>query len=165
MPGEAIGVPATVLAEVYAHAREGWPEEVCGLLIGPPAAQGNAPSGAVDEVRRCVNVQNQLHAEDPVTFPRDARTAYNLGARDLFFVQKSLASERPAKIIYHSHVDVGAYFSDEDKRAALAGGDEPAYPVQFLVVDVRSDGVRGAKQFAWRAGQFVEVAEYGSIAK
>lgn len=155
MPGEAIEIPASVLAEVFAHAQEGWPEEVCGLLIGP-----RANPSLVEEARRCVNVQNDLHAEDPINFPRDARTAYNLGARDLFFVQKSLDSERPVKIIYHSHVDVGAYFSDEDKRAALAGGDEPAYPVQFLVVDVRRDGARGAKQFAWRAGKFVEVAEH-----
>ena len=60
---------ARVLDDVYAHAREGYPEEVCGL-----------DRRASDEARRCENRQNALHAEDPETFPRDARTAYNLGA-------------------------------------------------------------------------------------
>src|SRR6476646_3234514 len=84
-----------VLDALYAHAREGYPEEVCGFII------------ADDEARRCENRQNALHAEDPVHFPRDARTAYNLGAKDLFFLEKSLRSPRPVTVIYHSHNDVG----------------------------------------------------------
>ena len=70
-------------------------------------------------------------------FPRDARTAYNLGAKDLFFLDRALQkSERPVRVIYHSHVDVGAYFSAEDERAAVSEG-ELLYPVDYLVVDVR----------------------------
>lgn len=149
-------IPPEILRAVYAHAADGYPEEVCGLLLGP---RGEA---RVDEARRCANAQNELHAQDPAAFPRDARTAYNLGARDLFFVARSLAGERPVKAIYHSHVDAGAYFSEEDRRAALAGGDEPAYPVAWLVVDARREGSRGAKLFAWNGGSFDEVAEFGA---
>ena len=29
---------------------------------------------------------------------------------------------------------------------------EPTYPVEYVVVDIRRDGVRGAAQFAWDAG-------------
>jgi proteasome lid subunit RPN8/RPN11 len=154
MSGEPDGarkgeLPRAVLDEIYAHARAGYPEEVCGLIIGG------------DEVRRCENRQNALHAEDPQAFPRDARTAYNLGPKDLFFLDKSLRSERPVRVIYHSHPDVGAYFSDEDARAATSEG-ELLYPVDYLVVDVRADGVRGARLFRFASGAFVEVASFGA---
>jgi adenylyltransferase/sulfurtransferase len=140
--------PRALLDAIYAHACEGYPEEVCGLIVGS------------DEARRCENRQNALHAEDPAHFPRDAKTAYNLGAKDLFFLDKSLRSPKPVTAIYHSHVEVGAYFSDEDARAAAPDG-ELLYPVDYLVVDVRKEGVRGAKLFRFDSGRFVEVAAYG----
>ena len=141
-------IARAALDAIYAHAREGYPDEVCGFILGG------------DEARRCENRQNALHAEDPEHFPRDARTAYNLGAKDLFFLDKSLRSPKPVRIIYHSHVEVGAYFSDEDSRAAAPDG-ELLYPVDYLVVDVSKDGVRGAKLFRFEGGRFVEVESYG----
>jgi proteasome lid subunit RPN8/RPN11 len=152
-------VTPEVLAELYAHARREYPNECCGLVYGPrglPTATRAQP---------CVNIQNQLHAEDPGRNPRDARTAYNLDAPDLFRLQKSLRGDEPAKIVYHSHVDIqgdGAYFSDTDQAAAQMDG-EPAYPVEYVVIDVRADGTRGAAQFAWDAARkaYVEVRRYG----
>jgi proteasome lid subunit RPN8/RPN11 len=141
-------IARAVLDAIYAHAREGYPEEVCGFIVGG------------DEAKRCENRQNALHAEDPVAFPRNATTAYNIGAKDLFFLDRSQKSERPVRVIYHSHVDVGAYFSAEDERAAVSDG-ELLYPVDYLVVDVRKDGVRGAKLFRFAGGTFVEVDSYG----
>jgi proteasome lid subunit RPN8/RPN11 len=141
-------IPRAVLEAIYAHAREGYPEEVCGFIVGG------------DEARRCENRQNALHVEDPATFPRTATTAYNLGARDIMFLDRSQKSERPVRVIYHSHVDVGAYFSAEDERAATADG-ELLYPVDYLVVDVQKAGVRGAKLFRFEGGKFVEVRSYG----
>jgi proteasome lid subunit RPN8/RPN11 len=146
---------AGALAELYAHAAREYPHECCGIVFGPKE------TADADRVRPCVNIQNELHAEDPVQHPRDARTAYNLGAADLFALQKSLRSETPAKIVYHSHVDVGAYFSPTDQAAAKMG-DEPAYPVEYVVVDVQADGARAAAQFAWDDEQrtYVEVRRY-----
>jgi [CysO sulfur-carrier protein]-S-L-cysteine hydrolase len=154
MSGSAPAIPRAVLDAIYAHAREGYPEEVCGFIVGDPGHESA-------EARRCDNRQNALHAEDPVAFPRDARTAYNIGAKDLFFLDRSQRSERPVRIIYHSHVDVGAYFSAEDERAATVDG-ELLYPVDYLVVDVQKDGVRGAKLFRFEGGRFVEVGSYGA---
>ena len=155
MSGEQLLSPA-VLNDIYAHAVAGYPEEVCGLLLGPK-------DGPLDEVRRCENRQNALHAEDPDHFPRDARTAYNLGPKDLLFLAKSLRGERPVRIIYHSHVEVGAYFSAEDRLAAAPEG-ELLYPVEYLVVDVRQDGAHGAKLFRFQTGdqggEFVEIATF-----
>ena len=45
-------------------------------------------------------------------------------------------------VIYHSHVDAGAYFSETDRRQALVGG-EPAYPGAVYVV---TSVVRGARR-------------------
>ncbi len=149
---------AEALAEIYAHARREYPNECCGIAFGPRDRAVAARSLA------CVNIQNELHAEDPVKHTRDARTAYNLGAGDLFKLQKSLRGDEPAKIVYHSHVDIdgdGCYFSATDQTAAQMDG-EPSYPVEYVVVDVRADGARGAAQFAWdeASRSYVEIGRY-----
>jgi proteasome lid subunit RPN8/RPN11 len=152
------------LAAIYAHARREHPNECCGVVFGPKAQPVAGRAVA------CVNIQDQLHAEDPQRNPRSARTAYNLDAGDLFRLQKSLRGDEPAKIIYHSHVDVeradGAYFSDTDQAVAQMEG-EPTYPIEYVVVDLRRDGVRGAAQFAWDAGArgYVEVGRYPASPK
>ena len=148
-----------VLADVYAHALEGYPEEVCGLLVWDPG------SSTITECYRCENRQNALHAEDPKSFPRDAGTAYNLGPDDLMYLARSLRGDRPVRVIYHSHVNVGAYFSDEDKLMAAPPGWGPLYPdVDYLVIDVRGDGARGARLFRFSGGDFVQIAEYSNQA-
>ena len=44
---------------------------------------------------------------------------------------------QPVKVLYHSHLDVGAYFSATDAAAATFGGDEPPYALAYLVTSVR----------------------------
>jgi proteasome lid subunit RPN8/RPN11 len=148
-------VTTAALADMYAHARREYPKECCGIVFGPRGQD------VADKVRPCVNIQDDLHADDPVLHTRDARTAYNLDAVDLFALQKSLRGEQPAKLVYHSHVDVGAYFSDTDQVAARMD-DEPAYPIEYLVIDVRANGAREAAQFAWddELRKYVEVRRY-----
>jgi proteasome lid subunit RPN8/RPN11 len=81
---------------------------------------------------------------------------------------ESISSSRPVKVIYHSHPDVGAYFSDEDTRAALGREPdetaEPQYPVDHIVIDAQSDHIAGAKLFRWSPSTrtFVQAAEYVS---
>ena len=148
-------VSAGALGEIYAHARRDYPDECCGMIFGPREA------AVADRAVACANIQNRLHAEDPVRFERDARTAYNFDAPDLFKLQRSFRGDQPVKVVYHSHVEVGAYFSKTDEAAALFDG-EPSFPVEYLVIDVKTDGARGAVQFAWDPGAraFVEVARY-----
>jgi proteasome lid subunit RPN8/RPN11 len=144
------------LAQIYEHARRDYPRECCGIVFGA------ADRPSADVVKPCLNMQDELHAADPALHPRDSTTAYNLGAGDLFVLQKSLRGDAPAKIVYHSHVEVGAYFSPMDQAAALMG-DEPAYPVEYVVVDIRADGPHGAAQFAWDETRrsYLEVRRYG----
>ena len=70
-------IDAAALAEMRAHAEEAYPEECCGVVLATPSGQ---------LVRRMTNVQNQLHAQDPVAHPRDARTAYDFDSRELLEV-------------------------------------------------------------------------------
>jgi adenylyltransferase/sulfurtransferase len=52
--------------------------------------------------------------------------------------------------IVHSHPDVGAYFSKEDKAKALDDSGEPLWPgVQYLVVSIRNGAFDGARAYTW----------------
>jgi [CysO sulfur-carrier protein]-S-L-cysteine hydrolase len=117
-------IPDEALLAIYRHARAEFPRECCGYLVG---------TGASTRVVACANRQDRLHALDPVAHPRTAETAYDIGGRELMDLVRSFEGDEPATVIYHSHPRVGAYFSAEDTRAALAAG----YPVDYLVVDVQ----------------------------
>jgi len=140
-----IAIAAAALDAMHAHAVEGFPEEVCGVLLAGPDGQ---------VVRRMRNVQNELHAADPVANPRDARTAYQFDAAELLEVTRR--GDVPGwriVLFYHSHPQHGAYFSDTDKARALFGGEVelgPAFPgVAYLVISVYDRAVRDRKCFAW----------------
>lgn len=140
------------VAAVAAHARETWPEECCGVILGG-GRRG-------DRVHRLPNVQNGLHARDPETFPRDARTAYTMdpGALEAVLEQAERGG-LSLKAFYHSHPDHDAYFSDEDRACATPFG-EPTYPdAAQVVVSVMNGVVAGMAVYAWnpQAGDFVEV--------
>lgn len=145
-------IPSAVLEDMYRHARATFPKECCGYLIADPEA------GL--EVRRCENIQDELHAEDPETFPRTAENGYNIGGRELLGLVRSFGGPRPATIIYHSHPRVGAYFSAEDERAAEAAG----YPVDYLVIDAQEDRIGEARLFRRRADPPAGEAMYQCVA-
>lgn len=140
-----IDIEPSALDAMHAHAVEGFPEEVCGVLFASPTGQ---------VVRRMTNTQNALHAADPVANPRDARTAYQFDAAELLDATRQ-GDESGWRIVlfYHSHPQHGAYFSDTDKARALFGGEVelgPAFPgVAYLVISVYDREVRDRKVFAW----------------
>ncbi|MEU4742601.1 Mov34/MPN/PAD-1 family protein [Actinosynnema sp. NPDC023658] len=138
-----------VLERIYRHAVEAHPAEACGFV----RAAG---------VKHCDNVIDQLTRERPDHFTRKATTGYAFGVADLRELAESFDTDDPVRIIYHSHPDVGAYFSDEDHRHAVFEG-MPVYPVRHLVVDATATGVRGARlfDFSAEAGRYVEVAVLG----
>ena len=115
------------LAQASAQAVAEYPAECCGVVLvrpGDPADRLLLP---------CRNIQDELHAKDPIRHPRDARTAYYIDPRDLLTIGRREADGYRVAVIYHSHIDAGAYFSDTDKRNALING-EPAYPDAVYVV-------------------------------
>jgi proteasome lid subunit RPN8/RPN11 len=62
-------------------------------------------------------------------------------------------------VIYHSHIDAGAYFSETDRRNALIDG-QPAYPgTTYVVVAVDIGRAGAARAYRWADDRvdFVEV--------
>ena len=132
----------SLMLEVFQHARECYPEECCGLLIGPLAA---APSRFV----RCTNVQSRRRAQGESEL--DARHAFWIDEGELLRALGS-AEERgeELRVVYHSHVDTPAYLSHTDMQGALTPDGSPLWPgVAQLVVSVREDGVHEAAFFDW----------------
>ena len=139
------------LLTIYRQARAEFPKECCGYLLGRHPDATLVP---------CDNRQDKLHALDPEAHPRTAENGYNIGGKQLLDLVRSFESERPASIIYHSHPRVGAYFSEEDTRAAVGAG----YPCDYLVVDVQADEIREAKLFRREGDRYVEVARFDGAA-
>ncbi|MGB0679805.1 MAG: Mov34/MPN/PAD-1 family protein [Polyangiales bacterium] len=134
--GQVVLTPA-VLAEVEAHARECYPSECCGFLVGAAAEPA-----VVDEVQRERNEADRYHALDPERFPRDSRTYFKMNElRATRAFTEGERDGRPVKVIYHSHCDAGAYFSEED-AATFAQEGVLMWPCAFLVVSVAQGEVR-----------------------
>jgi proteasome lid subunit RPN8/RPN11 len=128
-----------------ALAAYGRDEESCGLLIGP-----ESDALLVDEVVPMENRANKLHKLDPETYPRTGRMYFDIDP--LKFERAVRAGEsngRPVKVLYHSHLDVGAYFSETDAAAATMGGASPTYALAYLVTSVRAGVVDDRKLFIW----------------
>src|SRR5918999_644343 len=137
--------------EISRHAQETFPEECCGVVLS---------QGGVDVIRRMKNIQNQLHALDPLTYPRTAAIAYAMDPLELqSVVAQGEAKGQKLKAFYHSHPEHEAYFSDEDKAFASPFG-EPTYPESAqIVVSVYNRAVKIIRAFAWsdEINDFVEV--------
>ena len=120
-----------------------YPGECCGVVL----VRSTDPADRL--MMPCRNIQNELHAKDPVQFPRDARTAYYIDHRDLLAIGRREGEGYRVATIYHSHIDVGAYFSDTDKKNALIDG-EPTYPdARYVVMSVVERRVVDVNAFAW----------------
>lgn len=141
----AAKLPASILKSIVAQAEKEYPDECCGMIL----ASKNSPD-KLARVRPCRNAQDEYHLKDPENFPRTAKTSYFMEPRELLAVQKEIRGEGLVmRVIYHSHIDAGAYFSEEDKRMALCDG-QPAYPgVDYLVLSIARGKMGGMNLFHW----------------
>lgn len=127
------------LARIVALSRAGYPNESCGVIVGK----------SWDDARlvELENVYDKYAKVDPETYPRTSRTAYLMHPLKL---QRAIDDAGGLLCIWHSHCDVGAYFSAEDVRAATSNGGEPIHPgAKYLVVSCRAEGVDVMKAFTW----------------
>ena len=125
-------IPDEMLRVIHDQAEEEYPDECCGMVIG-----NRDDPASVTRVRRCRNVQDEYHEKDPERYPRKSKTAYLIDPMELLKIDRELRAKNEAiRVIYHSHIDVAAYFSEEDVRRALMFG-EPIYPeADYLVLSV-----------------------------
>lgn len=113
-------IPRALAESLHAHAREGYPFEICGVLLGQ--------DGTVSQVERVANRET----ESP-------RVRYQIAPEDLIRIQRE-AREAGREILgyYHSHPDHPARPSETDRRIAAEGLSDG---VIHVVVGV-AEGVR-----------------------
>ena len=100
-------IPRAQADAIAAHARSGYPHEVCGVLVGTTG------EGAV-RVARAVAVANR-ETERPAV-------RYQIAPEDLIGVQRSVREEGLDIVgYYHSHPDHPARPSETDRRIAAEG--------------------------------------------
>ncbi len=135
---------------MYLHALKVFPEECCGYLCGPRDGRG------VDTAVACRNAQ--ADGEHPVTPERGADTGFVIAGAELLSFARRFDTDRPPRIVYHSHSNGRAYFSEVDRQ--MASG--PAYPVQHVVIGAVADAITEVAQYAWSetAHDYLEVARW-----
>ena len=136
-----VKIGAASFEDMRAHAVQAYPNECCGMLI---------ERGGREEVVRVANIQDELHEKDPEQFPRTARTAYTMGREAAPILLGAERGELKLLLFYHSHPQHDAYFSEEDRKQAFGGWDEPNYPdAGQVVISVYDGEVKDAAAFRW----------------
>ena len=135
---------------IQAQAVAEYPAESCGVILRRGDERRLIP---------CRNQQEELHRRDPEKHPRTSRTAYYIHSEDLLRICDLQEQGFVLDVIYHSHVDTGAYFSPTDRINATPGG-VPMYPdTTYVVTSVVERRIEGMAAFRWSAGakDFVEI--------
>ncbi|MCG8555353.1 MAG: Mov34/MPN/PAD-1 family protein [Proteobacteria bacterium] len=140
-------VLTSVLEQVRAHAREGYPSEACGFLTGPVGEPF-----LLDGMTREVNEADKYHKLDPERFPRTSRTYFKINElRAGRAFDQGERSGRPIKVIYHSHCDAGAHFSRED-AATFSSRGVLMWPCAFVVLSVVQGQISDLKLWVHQSG-------------
>ncbi|MFL2665623.1 MAG: Mov34/MPN/PAD-1 family protein [Dehalococcoidia bacterium] len=150
-----ITVSSETINEIYIHARNEFPSECCGWILG------EKNSNLASIVRQAKNQYSPTnHPSKP---DRSSETAYVISGKDLIELNESFEKNIVPKIIYHSHPNGKAYFSETDINNAMSPwGSEPSYPVQQIVIGINEKEIVQAKQFAWdyTSKKFIEINIY-----
>lgn len=96
-------IPQDILSALRAHAREAYPEECCGFLIG----RKDGDARVVEQARRTRNVETS-----------DRHVRYTIDNREILAVEHEFRGDTRLVGIYHSHPDYPAKPSDVDARRA-----------------------------------------------
>ena len=146
-----ISISDAIAKQMAEHAIAWYNSESCGLLF---SQQGS------EAVTRCIcmeNLQDQYHEKLPEDFPRTSKDAFKIHEREAARLADEAAAQGEQLLaIFHSHVDCGAYFSEEDKIMAAPFGEPSDPDMWHVVVDCQPDGVHGAKAYKWNGQDFAE---------
>ena len=107
-------IAATALEAIRRHGEEGYPYEICGVMVGPRGGRGR-----VTEAHRARN-----------TIVDRARDRYEIDPRDQIRIEREAdAAGKEVVGYYHSHPDHPAQASATDAQRSWAG-------VVYLIVSV-----------------------------
>lgn len=143
-----------LMQSLFNEAVRCYPHEACGFVLGMVGGTRVAKEFAI-----CKNIQNDLHAKDPKTYPRDASTAYVIDPKEQAAVEKRGKDAGLVIIaVFHSHPEHDVYFSKEDRVNAAPWGEPLFLDLSYIVASVYGKSVKGASDFCWDAesGDFVE---------
>lgn len=154
-------LPKPLLAEIAAECRLRHPAEACGLLFADAAdALSFVPIPNIAGTKAAAG-----------TSARTGRDGYVMDPKRMMQAMDAAESKGGRLVaIVHSHPDVGAYFSKEDRDMALGGGEEPLWPgVDYLVVSVRAaaagPAVDDARSYRWNpVGRVFDETKIAGIA-
>lgn len=143
------------LPEIYRAVEPAWPDEGCGFVFA---------FGKEQRVLPAANRAQILHERFPDEYPRSARDWFEPDMKP--WLQATREGGTPS-IIFHSHPEVGAYFSKDDRAQARLEDEDGQLAernpgVRHIVVSVRQGKADGALMFAWNAEtrDFDEVAAF-----
>jgi proteasome lid subunit RPN8/RPN11 len=140
-------LPETV-ARIAALCEADPAREVCGFVV---RREGRLHVVQVD------NVADRYHGVDPERFPRTSRDSYLMDPKAQVRLQRELdAWGGEIVAVWHSHVEVGAYFSEKDRADAVVDGVQAVPGAEYLVLGVRGGRVTEVKCFRYAGGSFVE---------
>ena len=146
------GYGPELLAQLVARCEAEPEREACGFVVRRAAAL---------EVVPVENVADAYHARDPARFPRTSRTSYLMDPKAQLRLLRALEQDGGEIVaVWHSHVEVGAYFSAKDRADATVDGAPILPGAEYLVLGVRGGRVDEIRRYVWRGGEFVE-AEVG----
>jgi proteasome lid subunit RPN8/RPN11 len=124
------------------EAEARYPNEGCGLVF--------ASLDGTLRVQPMENVLDRYHARRPDRFPRTAAQGYLIDPlAQLEALEQAEARGEVLCAVFHSHVEVGAYFSDEDRAMAFAPDGTALFSgVEYVVLSVRSGRCDAVKAFS-----------------
>ena len=152
-------VDEALVPEIYAAVVPAYPEEGCGFVFED--AEG------VLSVVATANRATFLHKKDPVAYPKDGRLYFEPDMKPWI---RALREGLAPRLIFHSHPDDQAYFSDTDRASAIFEEGDAIFErnpgVLHLVVSVfgPAAATRQARMFRFNpeTAQFDAVAVFDS---
>jgi [CysO sulfur-carrier protein]-S-L-cysteine hydrolase len=144
----AIAYPPDVVARIASLCEADPAREVCGFVVR---------RGSELEVVPVPNVADRYHGTDPEHFPRTSRDSYLMEPKAQLRLQREIEAWGGEIVaVWHSHVEVGAYFSEKDRADAVVDGIQTVPGAEYLVLGVRGGRVTEARRFRWDGRGFVE---------
>jgi proteasome lid subunit RPN8/RPN11 len=137
-----------IVARLVALCEADPSREVCGFVVRRDGALHVVP---------VANAADRYHQVDPARFPRTSRDSYLMDAREQLRVHRELEAWGGEIVaVWHSHVEVGAYFSEKDRADALVDGVQTVPGAEYLVLGVRGGRVTEVRRYRLDGGAFVE---------
>jgi proteasome lid subunit RPN8/RPN11 len=155
LPLAPLTIPAAILRQMQQWALAGYPGECCGLLFGRRDGQDATRFVPME------NIQDRLHALDPVAHPRTSRDGFQMNALAASRqIDAATASGEQLLAIFHSHVDCDPTFSAEDRvMAAPPPEGVPLYPDGWKVIlACWPSGAGEMRAYRWNGHDFAPFA-------